>query len=87
MVAFTIAEIIPVPVADERADNTDDQIADESEAGPSYDFSGQPASHKANHQYHQQTLILKYARCLLRGQRRSLCLQLNSTLLDAPAAV
>jgi hypothetical protein len=68
MVAFTIAEIIPVPVANERADNAYDQIADESKAGPSYYFAGQPASNKANHQYDQETLILKYARCLLRGQ-------------------
>jgi hypothetical protein len=44
MVAFTIAEIIPVPVANERADNAYDQIADESKAGPSYYFANQPAT-------------------------------------------
>jgi hypothetical protein len=45
------------PVANECADNTYDQIANESEAGPSYDFAGQPASNKTNHQYDQETLI------------------------------
>jgi hypothetical protein len=45
------------PVANERANNTYDEIADESEAGPSDDFAGQPASNKANHQYDQKTFI------------------------------
>ena len=67
MVALTIAETIPVreidpdlgqqPVANERTDNTNRDIADKPEASPLHNFSGQPACNKANHQYDQKTFI------------------------------
>jgi hypothetical protein len=45
------------PVAYECADNTYYDIADESESGPSYDLSGQPAGNKTDEQYDQKTFI------------------------------
>jgi len=45
------------PVANECADNTYYEIADESESGPSDDLSSQPASNKTDEQYDQQTFI------------------------------
>jgi hypothetical protein len=58
MAALMIAEIMPVPrldadlrqqpVANECADNAYYESADESEPGPPYDLSGQPASNKTD---------------------------------------
>jgi hypothetical protein len=41
------------PVANECADNTDYEIANESESGSSYDLSSQPAGNKTDHNYDQ----------------------------------
>ena len=62
MVALTISETMPVPagqqpVANECADNTYNEIADESESGTPHDLSGQPARNKTNHQYDQKTFV------------------------------
>jgi hypothetical protein len=45
------------PVANERADNAYNEIADESESGPPDDLSCQPASDKTDEQYDQKTFI------------------------------
>jgi len=45
------------PVANECADNTYYEIADESESGPPYDLSGQPTGNKTDHQYDHKTFI------------------------------
>jgi len=45
------------PVANERADNAYNEIADESESNPPDDLSGQPASDNTDEQYDQKTLI------------------------------
>jgi hypothetical protein len=45
------------PVANECADNTYNEIADESESGTPHDLSGQPAGNKTNHQYDQKTFV------------------------------
>ena len=45
------------PVANECADNTYKEIADDSETGPAHDFAGQPAGNKTDHQYDQKTFI------------------------------
>jgi hypothetical protein len=45
------------PVANECADNTYYEIADESESGPPDDLSSQPAGNKTDEQYDQQTFI------------------------------
>ena len=41
------------PVANERADNTNYDIAYKPEASPSYDFAGQPTGNKTHHQNNQ----------------------------------
>jgi len=45
------ADLRQQPVANECADNTYYEIADESESGPPYDFAGQPPGNKSNQQY------------------------------------
>jgi hypothetical protein len=45
------------PVANECPDDTDYEIGDESESGPPYDLSGQPAGNKTDEQYDQKTFI------------------------------
>src|SRR5437868_13641724 len=45
------------PVANECTDNPDEQIADDSEPGPSDDFASQPAGNDADEQYDQQALV------------------------------
>ena len=62
-----IAATIPIPrwmpisgqqaVANECADNTYEEIADDSETGPPHDFAGQPAGNKTDHQYNQKIFI------------------------------
>jgi hypothetical protein len=44
-------------MTDECSDNANYKIADESEAGPTNDFSGEPPGNETDHQYDQQTLI------------------------------
>jgi hypothetical protein len=51
------ADLRQQPVANKRADNAYYQIADESESGPPYDLSGQPASDETDEQYDQKTFI------------------------------
>jgi hypothetical protein len=51
------ADLRQQPVANERADNAYYEIADESESGPPYDLSGQPASNETDEQYDQKTFI------------------------------
>ena len=51
------AELRQQPVADEGADNADDEIADEAEAGPAHDFAGEPAGDEADQQDDQKTFV------------------------------
>jgi hypothetical protein len=60
MVALTIALINPVPkmdpelgqqpASDKGTQDSDDKVADESEAGPLHDLAGEPAGNEANKQ-------------------------------------
>jgi hypothetical protein len=45
------------PIADERADHSDDQIPDETKAAASYNLTRQPAGDDANHDYDKETLV------------------------------
>lgn len=45
------------PVADEGANNADEQIADEPESAPAHDLAGRSAGNKADQQNDQQTFI------------------------------
>ena len=64
MVALRIALINPVPrwitelgqqpASDKGAQDSDDEVADESEAGPLHDLAGEPAGNEADKQYDQQ---------------------------------
>jgi hypothetical protein len=45
------------PIADKRADDPDEKIANNSEPRPTNDFTGQPSGDDANEQYDQQALI------------------------------
>ena len=51
------ADLRQQPVADERADDADDKIADQSEPGPAHDLAGQPAGEQTDHQDDQKTFI------------------------------
>jgi hypothetical protein len=51
------ADLRQQPVANKCADNAYYQIADESEPGPPYDLSCQPASDETDEQYDQKTFI------------------------------
>jgi len=66
MVALMIAATMPTPrlrpswgqqpVANEGADDPDEEVADESEAGASHDLARQPSGHEADQQYDKETL-------------------------------
>jgi hypothetical protein len=43
------------PISDESANDSDDNVANQTEARPLDDFSGQPARNCANQQYDEQT--------------------------------
>ena len=45
------------PVANERADNANCDIAYKSKTSALYDFASQPAGNKTDHQNNQQTFI------------------------------
>jgi hypothetical protein len=45
------------PIADERTDNSDDQVTYEAEAAASHDLTRQPASNDADHQYDDEAFI------------------------------
>jgi hypothetical protein len=51
------AELRQQPVANERADNADDEIGDESVSGPPHDLAGQPAGNQTDQQDDQKTFI------------------------------
>jgi len=42
------------PASKEGAQDSDDKVADESEAGPLHDLAGEPAGNEADKQYNQQ---------------------------------
>jgi hypothetical protein len=48
------AELGLQPASDKGAQDSDDNVADESEAGPLHDLAGEPAGNEANKQYNQQ---------------------------------
>jgi hypothetical protein len=65
------AELRQQPVANERADYSDDEIADQSESGPAHDLAGQPAGEKTDHQDDQKTFRLRDAWRRFRDGRKN----------------
>ena len=49
------AELRKQPAADEGADDSNEEIADDPEPGALHDLAGQPARNEADHQYDQET--------------------------------
>jgi hypothetical protein len=50
----TDSELGQQPASDKGAQDSDDKVADESEAGPLHDLAGEPAGNEADKQYDQQ---------------------------------
>jgi hypothetical protein len=48
------AELGQQPASDKGTQDSDDKVADESEAGPLHDLAGEPAGNEADKQYDQQ---------------------------------
>src|SRR5207302_5380916 len=49
-------EHLPQPIADERADDADDEVADDAIAAAPHDLAGEPAGNEADDQYDDQTI-------------------------------
>jgi hypothetical protein len=47
-------ELWQQPASNKGTQDSDDKVADESEAGPLHDLAGEPAGNEANKQYDQQ---------------------------------
>jgi hypothetical protein len=50
------AELGQQPVANEGANDPDEEVTDESEPGASHDLTRQPSGNEADHQYDKETL-------------------------------
>jgi hypothetical protein len=48
-------ELRQEPASDEGPDYSDDEVADQPEAGPLYDLTGEPSCNDADHDYHEKT--------------------------------
>ena len=49
------AELRKQPTTDERANDSNDEIADDPKSGALHDLAGQPSGNEADHKYDQKT--------------------------------
>jgi hypothetical protein len=48
-------ELRQEPTCNEGSDDSDDEVADQPEAGTLYDLTGEPSCNDADHDYHEKT--------------------------------
>ena len=59
------AELREKPAANEGTCDSDEEVADDPEAGPLHDLARQPSGNEADHQYDQETFTRHMHLCIL----------------------